>query len=61
MLLTFSSNLLNNVKYLLLIPIFWSINVLFILNPRMQFVAQMDVAMGGRAAEELIFTKEKVT
>ena len=24
-------------------------------------MAQMDVAMGGRAAEELIFTKEKVT
>lgn len=28
---------------------------------RMQFIAQMDVAMGGRAAEELIFSKEKVT
>jgi len=27
----------------------------------MQFVAQMDVAMGGRAAEELIFSKEKIT
>ena len=28
---------------------------------RLQFVAQMDVAMGGRAAEELIFSKDKVT
>ena len=27
----------------------------------MQFIAQMDVAMGGRAAEELIFSKEKIT
>lgn len=31
------------------------------ISSKCQFVASMDVAMGGRAAEELIFGKEKVT
>ena len=46
----------NSLLKILHIKIFY-----FFIISRMQFVAQMDVAMGGRAAEELIFSKEKVT
>ena len=43
------------------IEIFFSFNEYFLQKNRKQLVAQIDTAMGGRVAEELVFGAENIT